>query len=78
MTRRRLTRLLGTELPVLAFLAFAVLPWLWMVLSSFRSVRELTRSPIIVSVPSCRSAAALMPEDTLGMYSIWRGAGARS
>ncbi len=46
MKGARLTLFLGTELPVLAFLAFAVLPWFWMVLSSFRPVSDLTRSPI--------------------------------
>ncbi len=46
MKRNRLTLLLGTELPVLAFVAFAILPWFWMVLSSFRPVRDLTQSPI--------------------------------
>jgi multiple sugar transport system permease protein len=46
MKRNRLTLFLGTELPVLAFLAFAILPWFWMMLSSFRPVRDLTQSPI--------------------------------
>jgi multiple sugar transport system permease protein len=46
MKRARLTLLLGTEIPLLAFLAFAVLPWFWMVLSSVRPERELLRSPI--------------------------------
>jgi len=39
-------RLLFTELPILAILGFALLPWVWMVLSSFRPDAELTRSPI--------------------------------
>jgi multiple sugar transport system permease protein len=46
MKRARLTLLLGTEVPILAFLAFAILPWFWMMLSSFRPERDLTRSPI--------------------------------
>ena len=44
--KRRALRLLGTDLPVAAILAFALLPWGWMVLSSFRPESELTRSPI--------------------------------
>jgi multiple sugar transport system permease protein len=48
MTRARLTRLLGTEIPVLAFLAFAILPWCWMVLCSIRPERDLMRSPIVL------------------------------
>lgn len=46
MKRNRLTLFLGTELPVLGFVAFAILPWLWMMVSSFRPVRDLTQSPI--------------------------------
>jgi multiple sugar transport system permease protein len=46
MKRARLTLLLGTEIPILAFLAFAILPWFWMMLSSIRPARDLTRSPI--------------------------------
>lgn len=46
--RRRLIRFAGTELPVAAVLAFALLPWLWMMLSSFRSDADLTRSPIAI------------------------------
>ena len=46
MKRARLTLFFGTELPVLALLAFAILPWFWMVLSSFRPVRDLTQSPV--------------------------------
>ena len=38
--------LLFTELPIVAILGFALLPWLWMVLSSFRPDAELTQSPI--------------------------------
>jgi multiple sugar transport system permease protein len=41
-----LTRLIGTELPVAAILAFALLPWIWMMMSSFRPDAELTHSPI--------------------------------
>ncbi|MBU6498571.1 MAG: carbohydrate ABC transporter permease [Rhodospirillales bacterium] len=46
MKPRRITRLLGTELPVAAILVFALFPWIWMVLSSFRPEAELTRTPI--------------------------------
>lgn len=42
----RLRRLVGTELPVLVIVGFAVLPWIWMMLSSFRPDSELTHSPI--------------------------------
>ncbi len=42
----RLNRLLGTELPVVLILGFALLPWIWMMLSSIRPDAELTRSPI--------------------------------
>ena len=42
----RLRRVLGTELPVVVILAFALLPWVWMMLSSFRPDSELTQSPI--------------------------------
>jgi multiple sugar transport system permease protein len=45
-TTRRLHRLVATELPVVAILGFALLPWLWMTLSSFRPDAELTHSPI--------------------------------
>jgi multiple sugar transport system permease protein len=48
MTRARVTRLLGTEVPVLAFLAFAILPWFWMMLCSVRPERELLQSPILL------------------------------
>ena len=48
MKRARLTLLLGTEIPILAFLAFAILPWFWMMLSSIRPERDLTRSPIVL------------------------------
>jgi multiple sugar transport system permease protein len=46
MKPKRLTLLLGTELPVAAILLFALVPWAWMVLSSFRPDTDLTRSPI--------------------------------
>jgi multiple sugar transport system permease protein len=42
---KRLRLLLGTELPVAAILAFGLLPWLWMVLSSFRPDADLTATP---------------------------------
>ena len=48
MKRTRLTLFLGTEIPILAFLAFAILPWFWMMLSSIRPERDLTRSPIVL------------------------------
>jgi len=44
----RIRLFLGTELPVLAFLVFAILPWFWMLLSSVRPERELLRSPILL------------------------------
>lgn len=43
---RRITRLLFTDLPVAAILAFALVPWAWMVLSSLRPDSDLTRTPI--------------------------------
>ena len=43
---KRLRLLLFTELPVLAILAFALVPWLWMVLSSLRPEADLTRAPL--------------------------------
>ena len=43
---KRLRLFLGTEVPVLLILAFALLPWLWMMLSSLRPDEELTHSPI--------------------------------
>lgn len=48
MKQSRIRLFFGTELPVLAFLAFAVLPWVWMLLSSIRPERELLRSPILL------------------------------
>jgi multiple sugar transport system permease protein len=44
--RSAVWRLLGTELPVVAILGFALLPWIWMMLSSLRPDSELTQSPI--------------------------------
>jgi multiple sugar transport system permease protein len=44
--RGRIRLLLGTELPVAAILMFALVPWAWMVLSSFRPDSDLTRTPI--------------------------------
>ncbi|HYZ25215.1 MAG TPA: carbohydrate ABC transporter permease [Rhodopila sp.] len=46
--RRQVRVFVGTELPVLALVGFAVLPWLWMILSSIRPERELTQSPILL------------------------------
>ncbi len=46
MTRKRLSLLFGTELPVFVILMFALVPWGWMVLSSFRPEADLTRSPL--------------------------------
>jgi multiple sugar transport system permease protein len=42
----RLRLLLGTELPVAMILLFALVPWAWMVLSSFRPESDLTRNPV--------------------------------
>ncbi len=44
--RRTTRRILGTDLPVALILAFALLPWLWMMLSSFEPESDLTRTPI--------------------------------
>ena len=43
---KRVRLLLGTELPVALILAFALIPWGWMVLSSFRPESDLTRTPL--------------------------------
>ena len=51
VTTRRVVRLLGTDLPVAVILAFALLPWIWMMLSSIRPDAELTHSPIAL-IPS--------------------------
>jgi multiple sugar transport system permease protein len=45
---RRLKTVLGTELPMLAVLAFALGPWLWMLLSSIRPERDMTRTPLMI------------------------------
>ncbi len=45
---KRLRLFLGTELPVLAILAFGLGPWLWMMLTSVRPTLELTHSPISI------------------------------
>jgi multiple sugar transport system permease protein len=44
----RLRRLIGTELPVVLILGFALLPWAWMILSSLRPEAELTQRPIAI------------------------------
>lgn len=46
MKTRRLKILFGTELPVAAILLFALVPWAWMVLSSFRPDADLTQTPL--------------------------------
>jgi len=46
MKTKRLKLLFGTELPVVAILMFALVPWGWMVLSSLRPEADLTRSPL--------------------------------
>jgi multiple sugar transport system permease protein len=43
---KRLRLFLGTELPLLAILVFALGPFLWMALSSLRPDAELTQSPV--------------------------------
>ena len=45
---KRLRLFTGTEIPVAAMVAFAVLPWLWMMLSSIRPERDLTTTPIVL------------------------------
>jgi multiple sugar transport system permease protein len=47
-SRKRLSLFLGTEIPVAAMVGFAVLPWLWMMLSSIRPERDLTTTPIVL------------------------------
>jgi len=44
----RLRRFLGTEVPVLLILAFALAPWLWMILSSVRPERDWTTRPLAI------------------------------
>jgi multiple sugar transport system permease protein len=46
MKRRTAMRLLGTDLPVALILGFALVPFLWMMLSSFRPESDLTQSPL--------------------------------
>ena len=46
MKTKRLKILFGTELPVLAILLFALVPWAWMVLSSLRPDADLTHTPL--------------------------------
>ncbi len=46
MTAKRLKLFFGTEVPVLAILLFALVPWGWMVLSSLRPEADLTRTPL--------------------------------
>lgn len=46
MKRKRLRLFLGTEVPVGIILLFALVPWGWMVLSSFRPEADLTHSPL--------------------------------
>lgn len=42
----RLRKFLGTELPVLAIIGFALAPYAWMVVTSFKPRAELTRLPL--------------------------------
>jgi multiple sugar transport system permease protein len=46
MKRRTAMRLLGTDLPVALILGFALIPFIWMMLSSFRPEADLTQSPL--------------------------------
>ena len=43
---KRLRLFLGTELPLAAILAFGLVPFVWMALSSVRPDEELTQSPV--------------------------------
>jgi multiple sugar transport system permease protein len=45
---RRLRRLFGTEIPVLLLLAFPLVPFLWMLLSSLRPEADLTHQPLLL------------------------------
>ncbi|MDR3536879.1 MAG: carbohydrate ABC transporter permease [Acetobacteraceae bacterium] len=47
---------LTTGVPVFLLLCYALLPWLWMVLSSFRPESDLTQSPIAI-MPSTLTLA---------------------
>ncbi len=49
-------RLLATELPVALILAFALLPFLWMALSSLRPEQELVQTPLLVHASTLRIA----------------------
>lgn len=44
--RSRTRRFLEVELPVLAIVAFALLPYIWMIITSFKPNAELTRWPV--------------------------------
>lgn len=44
--KKRILRLLGTELPAILVLIFALFPFVWMVLSSLRPDAEMASSPI--------------------------------
>lgn len=46
MKAKRLKLLVFTEVPVALILVFALVPWLWMVLSSLRPEADLTRTPL--------------------------------
>jgi multiple sugar transport system permease protein len=46
--KRHLKTILGTELPMLAVLVFALGPWFWMLLSSVRPERDMTRTPLMI------------------------------
>lgn len=39
-------RILGTDLPVALIVIFALLPWVWMLLTSLRPEADLTKSPL--------------------------------
>ena len=53
---KRLRLFVGTELPIFFILGFALLPWLWMLLSSVRPDAELIHSPIAL-IPSALTLA---------------------
>ena len=46
--KRRIKTVIGTELPMLAVLAFALGPWLWMLLSSIRPERRYDPHPLMI------------------------------
>jgi multiple sugar transport system permease protein len=62
----RMRRLLGTELPVVLLLAFALAPYLWMFLTSLKPTPELTQSPItwLPQAPTLEHYAALFGRTT--------------